>query len=237
MVNTIGTATQSSTFSSTLVYSRPLVEGEAALRLATTQQKQDPESALKSLDIAEKRFRDVLTQSQELSLDERRDVQANLAQVFLLREDILRGLSTVKEASANDNKAREHEARDAEQRSSSQQASREGRGGTKLQMIGGLVSIASAGPGNISDVDYQKTDNDQKFLEQIGNQYTQNMNHLRPMFSQPQAASGEDHLYQFSFGVIAGATAGENNRFNVRYGVNNAIERDFNQANADAQKK
>lgn len=240
MHNTINAAVSSSTNTTTLLFSNPLVEGESALRRAQLQQKQDPESALKSLDIAEKRFRDALTQNQELSLDERRDVQANFAQACLLREDILRGLPKIKEARANDIEAREHGehgARDAEQRSSSEQASREERGRTKLQVIGGLISIASDGLGNISDVDYQKTDNDQRFLEQIGNQYTRNMNHLRPMFSQPLAAPGEENLYQFSFGVIAGATAGENNKFNVRYGVSSAIEKDSNQANADTQKK
>lgn len=75
--------------------------------------------ALKSLNVAKSQFSDAFIQNKALSHDERRDVQANLAQACLLRGDILRDLGRVEEAQIDYTEARQHGAQDAEQKLSS----------------------------------------------------------------------------------------------------------------------
>ncbi|MCX8565745.1 MAG: hypothetical protein ON057_000472 [Glomeribacter sp. 1016415] len=242
MNNTINVAVPASMNTITLSsLMNPLEQGKFALMLAETQRERYPTTALESFNIAKIKLSDALAQNEVLSCDEKHNIQVSLARACLLRGDILRDLRRVEEARVDYTEARQHGSQDAEQRlsslSSSPQASLEERGKIKTQVVGGLISTATDGTGNIYKVDYKPTNNDRQFLEQIKDQHTRSLNTLQPTLSRPPAAKGEESLQQFSFGVIAGATSGQNNTFTVRYGSSSASETGSDQANLDIEKK
>ncbi len=203
-----------------------LEQGERALRLARQQlQSHNEEETLRSLNVAKEIFSNALAQNRVLSYDEKRDIEAGLAQAYLESGDILRSFGRIEEARASYMAARSYGLQEAEQKlsslPSSAQTSHEEGGETVIQMTVGVASQAVEGSGHVSNVHYIPTGRDLPLLAQAQRQQP-SFNEVVAAASQLQAARGGRTVIHFTSGVANSTISGDHSTVTLTYGVGTA---------------
>ncbi|BBE09989.1 Replicative DNA helicase [Mycoavidus cysteinexigens] len=230
MNNTVNTTFSTSTNITTLSSLSPLEQGKSALRRAELKREQDPVTTLDSLDIAKRKFSDVLAQNKKFSYDEKRDIQASLAQACLLRGDILRDFGRIEEARADYMEARRYGAQEAEQRLSSLSPSaqttvkEEKKVNANLQVVSGLANIAIKSSGNINKLHYSPTDRDLPLLKESLEYHSEDVNAAVSMVSQVPSEKLGDIVFQSTRGVANYTISGDRNDTTVIYGSSSTFE-------------